>query len=135
LENSGTFCFGLAAAFLVACEPVFAQMYSWKDPASGQTRFSNIAPPWYSRGEIVSGPRVIATIGDRVIDDTALAYEQRLRLSGKSRDYVDKLRAQKQQGPAAPQDPGRGAARTQAAGARPAYRTATRGLAGAHRGS
>ena len=135
MENSGTFCFGLAAAFLVACEPVFAQMYSWKDPASGQTRFSNIAPPWYSRGEIVSGPRVIATIGDRVIDDTALAYEQRLLLSGKSRDYVDKLRAQKQQGPAAPQDPGRGAARTQAAGARPAYRTATRGRAGAHRGS
>ena len=134
MENSGTFCFGLAAAFLVACEPVFAQMYSWKDPASGQTRFSNIAPPWYSRGEILSGSRVIATIGDRVIDYTALAYEQRLRLSGKSRDYVDKLRAQKQQRPAAPQDPNRGSART-AAGGRPAHRTASRWVIGADRGS
>ena len=134
MENSGTFCFGLAAAFLVAGEPVFAQMYSWKDPASGQTRFSNIAPPWYSRGEIVSGPRVIATIGDRVIDGTALAYEQRLLLSGRSQDYVDKLRTQKQQRPAAPQDPNRGSART-AAGGRPAHRTASRWVIGADRES
>ena len=91
---------GLAAAIVLACAPALAQVYAWKDPASGQSRLSNIAPPWYNRGEFVGGPRVIATLGDRVIDDTALAYEQRLLLLGRSRDYVDKLRLQQQQGPA-----------------------------------
>jgi hypothetical protein len=90
----------MAATIALACAPALAQVYSWKDPASGQSRFSNIAPPWYNRGESVSGPRVIATLGDRVIDDTALAYEQRLLLLGKSKDYVDNLLRQKQQGPA-----------------------------------
>ncbi len=89
--------FGLAAAIALACAPALAQVYSWKDPASGQSRLSNIAPSWYNRGENVGGPRVIATLGERVIDDTALAYEQRLLLMGKSKDYVDKLRLQKQQ--------------------------------------
>lgn len=92
---------GLAAAIALACTPALAQMYAWKDPASGQSRFSNIAPPWYNRGESVSGPRVVATLGDRVIDDTALAYEQRLLLLGKSKDYIDKLRLQKQPEPGA----------------------------------
>jgi hypothetical protein len=100
LIHSTALRFGLAGAIALACAPALAQVYSWKDPASGQSRISNIAPPWYHRGEIVSGPRVVATLGDRVIDDTALAYEQRLLLLGKSKDYVDKLRLQKQQGPA-----------------------------------
>ena len=98
--NSTALCCDLAAAIAPACTPALAQVYAWKDPASGQNRLSNIAPPWYSRGESVSGPRVVATRGDRLIDDTALAYEQRLRLLGKSKDYVDKLRLQQQQGPA-----------------------------------
>ena len=117
--DSSALRFGLAAAIALACAPALAQVYSWKDPVSGQSRFSNIAPSWYSRGENVSGPRVIATLGDRVIDDTALAYEQRLLLLGKSKDYVDKLRLQKQQGPA------------NAMGTRAATRAAT----GANKGS
>jgi len=100
LINSTALRFALAAAIALTCAPALAQVYAWKDPASGQSRFSNIAPPWYNRGESVSGPRVIATLGDRVIDDTALAYEQRLLLLGKSKDYVDKLRLRQQQSPA-----------------------------------
>jgi len=72
-------------------------MYAWKDPNSGQSKFSNIAPPWYHRGEQVSGPRVIQTLGGKVVDDTALPYERRLLLSGKSQDYIDKLRLEKSQ--------------------------------------
>lgn len=98
--NSTALRFGLGAAIALACAPALAQMYSWKDPASGQSRFSNIAPPWYHRGESVSGPRVVATLGDRVIDDTALGYEQRLLLLGRSKNNADKLRLQKQPAPA-----------------------------------
>ena len=116
MRNSTTLCFGLAAAFALAGEPARAQVYSWKDPATGQSRLSNIAPPWYSRGENVSGPRVIATLGARVVDDTALAYERRLLLLGKSKDYVDRLRLQRQPG---------------ADARRPADQTASRGLSDA----
>jgi hypothetical protein len=100
LIDSTALRFGLAAAIALACAPALAQVYSWKDPANGQSKFSNIAPPWYNRGESVSGPRVIATLGDRVIDDTALAYEQRLLLLGRSKEYADRLRPQKPHGPA-----------------------------------
>jgi len=100
LKNRYSIRFGLALVLTLAAATAIAQVYSWRDLASGQRRFSNIPPPWYSRGEQVRGPRVVATIGERVIDDTALPYEQRLRLSGKSQDYIDKLRLQKQPGPA-----------------------------------
>ena len=122
-------CCGLAAALVMTGGPAGAQVYSWKDPASGQSRFSNIAPPWYSHGEVVSGPRVIATVGEKVIDDTALPYERRLLISGKSKDTIDKLLAQKQREPAPAQQPNQAAAR------QPANGMATRGASGSNRGS
>lgn len=96
-------CIGLAAALSLAAASAAAQVYSWRDPVTGQTKLSNIPPPWYSRGEIVHGPRVVATIGGRVIDDTALAYDDRLQLSGRPKEQIGKLQAQKQQSPAAPE--------------------------------
>ena len=80
-------------------------MYSWKDPDTGGSYLSNIAPPWYSRGEMVSGPRVIATLGGKVVDDTACPYEERLLLSGKSNEYIEKLRQQKYRESSTPHDP------------------------------
>jgi hypothetical protein len=107
LTDPKTYRFGLTAALLLAASPALAQVYSWKDPTTGQSKFSNIPPPWYSRSNIVRGPRVVATIGDRVIDDTALRYEDRLLLSGKSREYIDQLRLQKSQQPPGTQDDNR----------------------------
>ena len=120
---------GLAAALTMAGGPALAQVYSWKDPASGQSRFSNIAPPWYSHGETVRGPRVVATVGERVIDDTALPYEQRLLISGKSKDTIDKLLSQKQRGHAAARPPNQASAR------QPANGMSARGTSAANRGS
>jgi hypothetical protein len=126
LSNSKALLIGLAAALLLAAGPAPAQVYSWKDPATGQSKFSNVPPSWYSRGEIVSGPRVIATVGRKVIDDTALPYEDRLLLSGKPRDTIDKLRLQQQPQASATQDQDREPARTQGNISRPADKTATR---------
>jgi len=97
LETSGTLRTGLAAAFLLVSNLACAQVYAWKDPNTGASKFSNIAPPWYSRGEQVSGPRVIVTVGGKVVDDTALPYEDRLLLSCKSKHYIETLRLQKHQ--------------------------------------
>ena len=94
MRNPKTLFIGLAAALILVSELAVAQVYSWKDPATGQSRFSNIAPPWYKRGENVSGPRVVATVGEKVIDDTALPYEDRLLLSGKSKQAVNQSRLQ-----------------------------------------
>lgn len=79
-------CLVLAAALLPAAAPARAQMYSWREPATGQSKLSNIPPAWYIRGEPARGPRVVATLGGRVIDDTALPYEERLRLAGKPQE-------------------------------------------------
>ena len=87
----------LAAGLLLIGGLAHAQVYSWKDSTTGATRFSNIAPYWYGPGETVSGPRVIVTIGNRVVDDTALSYEDRLLLSGKTRDQIEKMRQQRRQ--------------------------------------
>jgi hypothetical protein len=134
LEIRNTVCCVVAAALVLTAAPAAAQMYSWRDPATGQSRFSNIAPPWYSRREAVSGPRVIATVGDRVVDDTALPYADRLLLSGKPREYVEALRPPERQQPAAQQ--ARDPARTQAAGGRPGDEPPARGdAAGRNKGS
>jgi len=135
LLNLKKFCFGIAAALVVASAPAGAQVYSWKDPATGQSKFSNIAPSWYSRHENVSGPRVIATIGGKVIDDTALPYADRLLLSGKSRDYIEKMGLQHQQGSPARQQPNRESAPNQAAGKRLADEAANSGAPVRRKGS
>jgi len=87
----------LVAVLLLIGGLAHAQVYSWKDAASGASRFSNVPPPWYRATEAVDGPRVLVTIGIRVIDDTALSYEDRLLLSGKSREQIEKLRQQRRQ--------------------------------------
>ena len=89
-------------------------MYAWKDPETGRSKLSNIAPPWYSRDERVSGPRVIKTLNGKVADDTALAYEDRLLLSGRSREDIENLRLRKDPASRAGQDPVRESARSNA---------------------
>jgi len=106
-KRKTTLCIGLAAALSLAAASAAAQVYSWRDPATGQTKLSNIPPPWYNRGETVHGPRVVATIGGRVVDDTGLAYDDRLQLSGRPKEQIGKLQPQKQQSPAAPEPPKR----------------------------
>ena len=64
-----------------------------------------------------------ATVGERVIDDTALSYEDRLLLSGRSREYVDKLRLQKDRGPSAAQAANREPVKTRGSDLHPAERT------------
>ena len=135
LSNPKTFRFGLAAAFLLASAPALAQVYSWKDPATGQGRLSNFAPPWYSRGELVSGPRVVASVGDRVIDDTALPYEDRLLLFGKPKDQGDRQRLEKQPGAATAPEESRRPDRPQATNRLPVDKTARRGQTAANNGS
>ena len=99
LNNRQIFCAGLAAALALAAAPAIAQVYSWRDPVTNQSKFSNLPPPWYNRGETVRGPRVVATVGDRVIDDTSLPYAQRLLLSGRSKPAADNSGLQAPQPP------------------------------------
>jgi len=137
LKNLKTLCIALAAAFSLVGNVAYAQVYSWKDPDTGHSRFSNIPPPWYSRGEIVSGPRVIETLGGKVVDDTALPYEDRLLLSGKSKDYIENLRLQKATASRTRQDPVRKSANSGAeAPNRQSANTAPKGPdAGRNKGS
>jgi len=110
LRNCKSFCFGLAAVLVLASAPARAQMYSWKDPATGQCKLSNLAPPWYNRGEVVGGPRVIATAGGQVIDDTALPYAERLLLLGKPKEQAGTPRPERKQESAMVPEPMRKAA-------------------------
>ena len=94
----------LAAALLLCGGLAHAQVYSWKDAATGASKFSNVPPPWYRALEAVDGPRVLVTIGVRVIDDTAQSFEERLRLSGKSRVEIERMRQQRRPPPPARED-------------------------------
>jgi hypothetical protein len=68
-------------ALLAASTLAAAQVYTWKDPADGGTRVSNFPPPWYAPSAPVSGPRVVVTRGQAVVDDTSLPLEERSRLA------------------------------------------------------
>lgn len=66
-------------AGLLACAPALADVFVWKDPQTGRTRMSNIAPPWLR--EPVPGrrnPKVEVVRDNKVIDpSTAFATPQR----------------------------------------------------------
>jgi len=66
----------------------FGQVYSWKE--GGATRVSNEPPAWYTSYAPVRGPRVLVTIGSRVVDDTALPMEKRLAMRPKPAKPVTK---------------------------------------------
>jgi hypothetical protein len=71
-------------AVLLAAVPQLtqAQVYTWRDPQSGATRISNVAPAWYRHyAEVAPGPRVVVTLGRTVIDDTGLPLEKRIELA------------------------------------------------------
>jgi hypothetical protein len=57
---------------------VSAEVYTWRD-LSGETHVSNVAPRWYQPDARVIGPRVVVTVGDTLIDDTALPLGKRLQ--------------------------------------------------------
>lgn len=59
-----------------------ADVYSWKDPATGRNRISNLPPTWYSRLDEVSGPPVTVSRGAAIIDDTSLPIAKRRQMLG-----------------------------------------------------
>jgi len=66
----------LAAAVVMSAAtfPAFAQMYTWKDPETGQTQMSNVAPPWYRANQpaVRGAPRTQVLLNGNVIDDTGV---------------------------------------------------------------
>ena len=58
--------------------PTHAEMYSWREGAS--LKVANNPPGWYRVDRPVRGPRVVVTQGKRVLDDTGLTMEERLRM-------------------------------------------------------
>ncbi|MBV9360651.1 MAG: hypothetical protein JO292_04605 [Betaproteobacteria bacterium] len=65
-------------ALLLLSLPTQAQMYTWREGAS--KKVSNVPPGWYRFDRPVPGPRVVVTQGKRVLDDTGLSMEERLRM-------------------------------------------------------
>jgi hypothetical protein len=68
----------LPFSLLMLSLPTQAQMYSWHEGAS--LKLSNNPPGWYRLDRPVRGPRVVVTQGKRVLDDTGLSMDERLRL-------------------------------------------------------
>ena len=60
-----------------------ADVYTWRE--DGSMRITNEPPARYRLYEPVPGPRIVVTVGRRVIDDTALSMEQRRRLRSPAR--------------------------------------------------
>lgn len=85
----------IVAALLLLSNTAHAQVYSWKDPNTGASRLSNSPPSWYSVEATVLGPRTVVTVGNKVVDDTALPYDERQLLSGRSKEQADKARLKK----------------------------------------
>ena len=56
----------------------FAQVYTWKEGDS--TRISTQPPAWYRVDGPSRAPHVVVTQGRRVLDDTRLPMEERLRM-------------------------------------------------------
>jgi hypothetical protein len=80
--------FPMLALLLALSFPTQAQMYSWREGVS--MKVSNNPPGWYRFDRPVRGPRVVVTQGKRVIDDTGLPMEQRLRMRPSLRAQVKK---------------------------------------------
>ena len=69
---------GLPLLLLMLSFTAQAQMYSWREGAS--LKVSNNPPGWYRVDRPVRGPRVVVTQGKRVLDDTGLTMDERLRM-------------------------------------------------------
>lgn len=78
------------------------QVYTWKDPVDGGTRVSSIPPAWYAPSEPVSGPRVIVTREQKVVDDTSLSLEERARLARRAAPPLEASRLEPPPKPSAP---------------------------------
>ena len=68
---------GLAGvALLLACFSVRADVFMWKDPATGKTRMTNIEPPWLRNSR--PGVRIpkVEVIRDGKVMDPAAAFAQ-----------------------------------------------------------
>ena len=74
-----TITLALAVGALAAL-PAAADVFTWKDPQTGKTRMSNIAPPWLR--EPVPGQRVpkVEVIRDNKVIDPATAFANPQRL-------------------------------------------------------
>jgi signal transduction histidine kinase len=83
--------------------PVAAQMYMWKDPETGQTKMSNVKPPWYGSNQPgVRGPRTQVFLNGNLVDDTEgqANPEQRARVNARleeaARQQAEAARLQQQ---------------------------------------
>ena len=69
---------GMAGAMLLAgallAAPAHADVFVWKDPQTGRTRMSNIAPPWLR--EPVPGKRTpkVEVVRDNKVIDPSVAF-------------------------------------------------------------
>ena len=62
----------LAALLALPCGPAAADVFMWKDPATGKTRMTNIAPPWLREPKPgVRIPKVEVIRGGKVLDPAA----------------------------------------------------------------
>lgn len=77
--------YALLAALAFHCQAAVAEVYSWREPLTGDKRFSNVAPAWYTIYDAVRGPRVVVTRNGKLIDDTALPLERRRELLNPTR--------------------------------------------------
>ena len=68
------------AALLAVPVPGLAELFTWSDPETGATMMAGRPPAWYSSKAQVTGPRVVVTVRDRLIDDTALPMESRVAM-------------------------------------------------------
>lgn len=73
-----TLSFPTLALLLALSFPTQAEMYSWHEGES--LKVSNVPPHWYRFDGPVRGPRTVVTQGKRVLDDTGLTMEERLRM-------------------------------------------------------
>jgi len=75
----------LFIGLFAAAVPAQAQVFQWKDPESGTTRFSNTPPSWYRIPQPDSRPpRVQVFYYGALIDDTSLPFETRQAMRSQS---------------------------------------------------
>ena len=95
-------CLAAGIALVAASTLAAAQVYSWKDPVGGGTRVSSFPPPWYEPSGPVSGPRVVVTRGQALVDDTSLPLEERSRLARRAAPPLEPPRLEPPAKPAPP---------------------------------
>ncbi len=64
----------LAAALALAVVPAAADVFVWKDPQTGRTRMSNIAPPWVREPQPGQRAPKVEVIRERTVIDVQASF-------------------------------------------------------------